>query len=275
MSSKGLFTALSGAMAQNQRLDTIANNIANANTTAFKKDQQTFYEYLTAAEKPVDVIQVPRIPASIESFYDMQGADRAYVDSAGTFVNLNQGQLKPTSAPLDLALDGPGFFEVLTPQGVRYTRSGQFKIDNQKNLVTKDGFPVLKEGTQDPQQRKITVDGKNLVVTSGGDVFDGANSIGKISIVEQVERDSLQKMGGSLYSLKGNLATAASGDSERKMIPSVETQIHQGFVELSNVNIVDEMTDMIAASRTFEAAQKAMKAYDQMDEKLNTEVPKI
>ena len=82
MSNKGIYTALSGAIAQSQRLDTIANNIANSNTTSFKKDAQTFREYVTAYEKTPDVINVPKIPASIESFYDMQGGDRGYVDSA-------------------------------------------------------------------------------------------------------------------------------------------------------------------------------------------------
>jgi flagellar basal-body rod protein FlgF len=266
MSSKGIFTALSGAMAQSQRLDTIANNIANANTPAFKKDQQTFYEYLTSYEKPPDVIQVPRVPAAIESFYDMQGGDRSYVDSAGTYTSFAQGQLKPTGSTLDMALEGKGLFEVLTPQGVRYSRNGQFKVDTSGTLVTKDGFPVLKDGTQDPAQRRINVDGRNLTVSRNGDIYDSGNLAGRVSVVEFINPDSLQKTGSSLYTLKPNFNEVP--------IPSVETQVQQGFIELSNVNIVDEMTDMISASRTFETAQKAMKAFDQMDEKLVNVVPK-
>ena len=96
MSSKGIYTALSGAMAQSSKLDTIANNLANVNTTSFKKDRQMFQEYLTAYEKNPDVIAVPRIPASVESFYDMQGGDKSYVDSAGTYTNFDQGGLKQT-----------------------------------------------------------------------------------------------------------------------------------------------------------------------------------
>jgi flagellar basal-body rod protein FlgF len=266
MSSKGIFTALSGAMAQSQRLDTIANNIANANTAAFKKDQQTFYEYLTAYEKPPDVIQVPRVPAAIESFYDMQGGDRGYVDSAGTFTDFTQGQLRPTGSTLDMALEGRGLFEVLTPQGVRLTRNGQFKVDNSGNLVTKDGFLVLKDGTQDPAQRRITVDGRNLTVSKTGDIYDNGTLAGRLSVVEVANPDALQKVGTSMYALKPNFAETP--------VPSPDTQVQQGFVELSNVNIVDEMTDMIAASRTFETAQKAIKAFDEMDQKLVNEVPK-
>ena len=117
MSSKGIYSALSGAVAQNTRLDTIANNIANVNTPAFKKEKQIFQEYLTANEKPPALSNVPRIPASIESFYDMQGGDRSYVDGAGTYVDFSQGGVKSTGNPLDMPVDGSGFFEVLTPNG--------------------------------------------------------------------------------------------------------------------------------------------------------------
>jgi len=266
MSSKGIFTALSGAMAQSQRLDTIANNIANANTTSFKKDQQTFSEYVTALERPPDVIQVPRVPASIESFYDMQGGDKGYVDSSGTFTNFQQGQLRPTGSTLDMALEGRGFFEVLTPQGVRYTRNGQFKVDGNGNLVTKEGHPVLRDGAQDPAQRKITVEGRNLTVSKNGDIYDNGNLAGRLSVVEFADMDALQKSGNSGYALKANYAETP--------LPAAETQVQQGFVELSNVNIVDEMTDMISASRAFETAQRAMKAFDELDEKLMNNVPK-
>ena len=78
MSTKGVYTAVSGAMAQSSRLDTIANNLANANTTAFKKDRQVFNEYLTAYEKMPDTMEVPRVPASVESFYDMNGGDKSF-----------------------------------------------------------------------------------------------------------------------------------------------------------------------------------------------------
>lgn len=266
MSSKGIFTALSGAMAQSQRLDTIANNIANSNTTSFKKDQQTFYEYLSAAEKMPDVIQVPRVPASIESFYDMQGGDRGYVDSSGTFTNFEQGQLKPTGSTLDVALEGKGMLEVLTPQGPRLTRNGQFKIDSNGTLVTKEGFPVLREGTGDPNTRRMQVEGRNLTISNSGDIYDNGNQVGRLSVVEVANVDSLQKVGSSMYAIKSNYA--------QTLAPSPETQVKQGFIELSNVNIVDEMTDMISASRTFETAQRAMKAFDQMDEKLVNQVPK-
>lgn len=267
VSNKGIFTALSGAMAQSQRLDTIANNIANSNTTAFKKDKQVFHEYLTANEKLPDVIQVPRVPASIESFYDMQGGDRGYVDSAGSFTDHAQGGLKATGNALDIALDGSGFFEVLTPRGVRLTRSGGFKISPQGQLVTKQGYPVLKAGQgQDPAQRFIQINSRNLTVSYNGDVYEGGDFLGQLSIVDVEEKDALKKEGQGLYSLKPNY--------DQALAPATEVQTHQGYVETSNVNIIQEMTDMIQASRAFESTQKAIQAFDEMNGKLVNEIPK-
>jgi flagellar basal-body rod protein FlgG len=113
MSSKGIYSAISGAMAQSSRLDTIANNLANVNTNGFKKDRQVFSEYLSAYEKPDDLIRAPRVPASIESFYDMNGGDNAYVNPAGSYTNFEQGGLRATGSPLDFALDGKGFLRSL------------------------------------------------------------------------------------------------------------------------------------------------------------------
>jgi flagellar basal-body rod protein FlgF len=266
MSAKGIYSALSGAMAQNQRLETIANNLANANTTGFKKDMQTFSEYVTANEKPPEVLTVPRIPATIESFYDMQGGDRSYVDTAGTYSDHSQGALKNTEAPLDFAIEGKGFFEVATPSGVKLTRNGAFKIDSEGRLVNSEGFQVLKSGTGDPAQRGIQLSGKNVTVGYGGEVFDGDNQVGKLSVVTVDNNDALQKVGSSLYGIKPNFNMTAK--------PADEFKMHQGFLEMSNVNIVNEMTDMIEASRTFESSRNAIKAFDQMDEKLVNVVPK-
>lgn len=263
MSTKGVYTALSGAIAQSQRLDTIANNLANVNTPAFKKDQQVFKEYLTANEKPSEVIQAPRIPASVESFYDMQGADKSYVDSAGTYTNFNQGSLRSTNNALDVAIDGQGFFEVATPSGVRFTRLGAFKIDGNGQLVTKDGHPVLKAGGEgeDPAARVFRISGESQIsISSSGDIMDGENNLGRLSLVDIPNKDSISKVGGALYEFKKN----AQAEVTNVTNPSVK----QGFLEMSNVNIVQEMTDMIATTRAFESTQKAISAYDGMADKL-------
>jgi len=266
MSAKGIYSALSGAMAQNQRLETIANNLANASTTAFKKDKQAFHEFVTANEKPPDIMTIPRIAATTESFYDMQGADRAYVDSRGTYSDFSQGALKNTGGSADVAIEGKGFFEVLTPGGVRYTRNGAFKMDGNGRLVTNDGFPLLREGQGDPAQRAVQLTGRNLTIGYTGELYDGENNVGKLSVVDIDNKDALLKQGSSLYSLKPNFEAATRLANDFKL--------HQGFLEMSNVNVVEEMTEMIQASRAFEAAQNTLKAYDQIDEKLVNVVPR-
>ncbi len=269
MSAKGIYSALSGAMAQGQRLDTIANNMANVNTPGFKRDDQVFREYLTANQKPPALQNVPKVPASIDSFYDMQGGDVSYVDANGTYTDFTQGSLKSTGNPLDLAIDGDGFFEVMTPQGLSLTRVGAFRMDASGQLVTKDGHPVLAAGdaAADPASRVIRAGQGPLNVTESGDIFDGPNNLGKISVVNVAQKDSLQKVGGSLFRFKSNA---------RPEVATVENpSMKQGFVESSNVNVVKEMTDMITATRAFESTQKAISAYDQMSEKLVNNVPKV
>lgn len=263
MGTKGVYTALSGAMAQAQRLDTIANNIANVSTPGFKRDQQTFQEYLTSFEKEPPVMTIPRNVASIESFYDMQGGDKSYVDSKGTFTDFSQGSLKATSNPMDVAIDGKGLFEIATPNGVRFTRAGNFTMDGNGQLVTKDGFPVLKTGDAgaDVASRTIRVSGLGPIsISDNGDIFEGENNLGKISVVEPVNPDALQKIGNNLYAFKNN----ANPEVTNKEFPSLK----QGFVEMSNVNVVSEMTDMIMTNRIFESTQKAIQNYDNLAEKV-------
>lgn len=263
MSTKGVYTALSGAMAQSLKLDTIANNLANVNTPAFKRDQQLFQEYLTANEKPPQTTQIPRDVASIESFYNMQGGDKSYVDTNGTFTDFSQGGLKPTGNALDVAIDGKGFFEVATPGGVKLTRAGNFTLDGNGQLVNKEGYPVLRAGGEgaDPASRVIRVQGNGpITINDRGDVFEGTENIAKLSLVNVNNPDSLQKQGSSLYTFKPNMAPELTNIEN----PSLK----QGFLETSNVNIVQEMTDMISTNRVFESTQKAISAYDQMADKV-------
>ncbi len=263
MSTKGIYTALSGAKAQTLKLETIANNLANVNTTAFKKDQQVFKEYLTAKEKDSEVIKVPRVPASVESMYDMQGGDKSYVDTAGSFTDFSQGNLRGTGNPLDVAVDGKGFFEIDTPQGLRLSRNGAFKIDGKGWLVNTDGMPVLRAaaaGTA-PSERVIQISGRSPVqIHDSGDVYDGETLVGRISLVDVVNKESLHKIGTSYYSFKPNF--------QPEVVNVALPSLKQGFLEGSNVNVVQEMTDMIATTRMFDSTQQAIKAYDAMNDKL-------
>jgi len=271
MAAKGIYSALSGAIAQSQRLDTIANNMANANTSGFKKDMQTFKQYLTSQEKEQQLLKVPRVPASVESFYDMQGLDQAYVDASGSYTDFSQGGLKATGNPLDIAIEGSGFFEVATPSGLSLGRKGNFSIDGNGILVTTEGYPVLSADnpTADTSERVIKVDpnlGK-LAISEDGSIFQGENYIAQLSLVDVVDKSTLKKMGNSLYQFNQN--------AKPELVSIQNPQLKQGFLETSNVNIVQEMTDMIAATRAFETNQKAISAYDSIADKLVNQVAKV
>lgn len=269
MSSKGIYTALSGAMAQTHKLDTIANNLANVDTAAFKKDKQTFNEYLTANEKYPDTLQVPRVTASIESFYDMQGGDKSFVDTNGTYTDFSQGGLKQTGNAFDFALEGRGFFEVQTPNGVRLQRAGHFKISPEGFLVTNNGHPVLAEGIGvDPEQRRMQLAGSgNVTVAFNGEIYQDGGLVGKMSIVDPQNQEALQKQGQLLYGFKDN--------QDPQLQLATGARVHQGYVETSNVNVVEEMTEMIKTTRAFESTQKAIRAFDEMDNKLVNEVGRV
>jgi flagellar basal-body rod protein FlgG len=263
---KNIWVSVSGALAQQKNVETIANNVANANTPGFKKDQLVFKEYLTALDKGVEDIDLPNKEWKPKDFYKTYGAQNAYVKADGSYTNFQQGQLTPTSNPLDLALRGKGFFEVLTPNGTRYTRRGLFTVNNQGNLVTDQGYAVLNkmdwaalktEGAKNltvpkPEERKISIGGGNVTVNMQGEVYQQGKKIGDLSVVEFKDMHTLKKEGNSLYinSEKDNIEN------------STKTVVNQGFIEESNVNAVLEMSELIKANRQFESIQKAMKAYD-------------
>jgi flagellar basal-body rod protein FlgF len=151
----GIWTAVSGASAQSQAVDTVANNLANVDTLGFKKDQTTFKEYLSTLEREHVAADVPRGPIKDKDFYPIDGKDQSFVVTSGTHTNFRPGHLRVTQSPLDLALDGPGFFEVSTPQGTRFTRLGSLKVGADGKLVTTDGLPVLAAQTPGAGQPQL------------------------------------------------------------------------------------------------------------------------
>ena len=127
--SKPLWPAVSGAMARDAQIDVISNNLANVNTNGFKRDDVTFKEYLSKNENPnLEGEDIPRSPIRDKDLYPLDGRDQSFVVVNGTHTKFATGGFKVTDNPLDIALEGPGFFEISTPNGVRYTRAGSFKI---------------------------------------------------------------------------------------------------------------------------------------------------
>lgn len=274
-----LWVPLSGAIAQQRNVETIANNVANANTPGFKREQVVFKEYLTALEKGDQDAKLPDNEFKPEDFYRSYNAEDAFVKVDGTYTMHEQGQLTPTGNAFDNALNGPGFFEVLTPNGVRYTRRGSFSINNEGKLVTDQGYYVLSKGapptigadgkisiSSPPESRSVMIGNNKLTISLNGEVFSGGNKVADLSVTEFNDPHTLKKEGNSLF---------INQDQMNIKIGDAKTSVHQGFVEQSNVNAVTEMSNLINANRNFESIQRVIKTYDNMSSKAVNEISKF
>lgn len=260
---KELWVPLSGAIAQQQKVDTIANNVANANTPGFKKDQLVFKEYLTALDKGVEDIDIPNKEFSPKDFYHSYGAENAMVKVDGSYTDFKQGDLSPTSNPLDIGLRGKGFLAVQTPKGERYTRRGTLSLRQDGVITTQEGFPLINK--EDGSSISIPPGTREITVAIDGAVYANNNRVGSIKVAEFNDIQALRKEGSSLY-----INNQADNFKEQ-----TNTSIHQGFIEQSNVNAVAEMSELIKAHRQFESIQKAIKTYDSISSKSVNEMIKF
>lgn len=279
---KNIWVPLSGQVAQQRKVETIANNVANANTVGFKKDQLVFKEHLTALTKGVDDIDIPRKEFSPADFYHTQGAENAMVAVDGSFTIFEQGQLTPTHNPLDVGLQGDGFLEVLTPTGVRFTRKGNLSLSRDGELVTDQGFKVLSalnasnaalrepaafDSFPKPEERILRVPtNAKLTINQEGEVLTKDGTVGKLSVVEFQDKHALRKEGNSLY---------ITPDETNILRTDIKTTVNQGFLEGSNVNAIEEMSELIKAHRHFESIQKAINTYDSISGKAANDIGKF
>ncbi len=277
-----LWVPLSGAIAQQKNVETIANNVANVNTPGFKKEQIVFKEYLAAVEgkgAEEQGVDLPQKEWKPEDFYRSYNAEDSFVKVDGSYTLHEQGQLTPTGNSFDNAISGPGFFEVLTPNGVRYSRKGSFSISNEGKLVTDQGYLVLAKDappvagadgklnlSAPPETRAITVGGSKFSISLDGEVYSGDNKVGNLALTEFNDVHALKKEGNSLF---------INPDQQNIKIGDLKTAVHQGFVEQSNVNAVSEMSNLINANRTFESIQRVIKTYDNMSAKSVNEISKF
>lgn len=223
-----LLVGLSRQMTLERQMDVIANNVANANTNGFKADHSLFEEYLNSN-------------AHEDNFFP---SDRrvSYVQDRGTFRDMSPGSMQPTKNPLDLAIDGGGFFVVQTASGERYTREGNLQLNSQGQIVTANGDPVL--GNNGP----ITIQQTDHDITVSPDgtvtVLEGTNRAdtirAKLRIVSFDDPRKLVKQGANLYDAGSAVAR-----------PDTKSSVLQGYVEKSNVNSVVEMTRMVEVMRAY------------------------
>lgn len=251
---RGWYIGSSGMNAQQTRLDAISNNLANADTTGFKRDiavSKSFPELLMRRMNDVGVYETPFGSADVAPIIGKIGLG---VETNELYTDFEQGSFKQTSTHTDMALSGEGFFAVETPSGERYTRNGNFLVGKEGILVTKEGYPVLGEnGYIRVAEDRFTVNQDGMVYSE-----NDMELIDRFKIVRFDNERYLQKMGSSLY--KDTDVTGPAYVAEGKERPVVL----QNYVETSNVNVVNEMVSMIEVNRAYEANQKTIQAQDTM-----------
>lgn len=257
---RSLYTAASGMMAQQMNLDNIANNLSNSNTAGFRQRRLQFQDliYQNVVTPGAAATQQTTMVAGLQIGLGTRPA-------ASEVIQL-QGDFSATGNALDLAIQGQGFFQVHLPSGeIAYTRSGAFHLDGQGNVVTAEGDPIEPSITIPADATSITV-GSDGTVSVAQPGQAQAQQVGTIQTVLFPNPGGLNSVGKNLF-----LATSGSGD------PIVGTPggseglgaLEQGYLEQSNVNVVDEFIQMIVAQRSYEANSRVVQAADQMFQTVN------
>ncbi|MDD5404653.1 MAG: flagellar basal-body rod protein FlgG [Sulfuricella sp.] len=255
---RSLWIAKTGLDAQQTNMDVISNNLANVSTNGFKRSRAVFEDllYQTIRQPGAQSSQQTQVPSGLQLGVGVHpvATERIHL----------QGNLQQTSNPLDVAINGKGFFQILMPDGsTAYTRDGSFQVDNQGQLVTSSGYPVQPAVTVPVDALSVTIgrDGTVSVLQPGSPT---PTQVGSLQLAGFINPAGLQSQGENLYA-----ETAASG------APSANTPgtnglgvLNQGFVETSNVNVVEEMVNMIQTQRAYEINSKAITVSDQMLQKL-------
>jgi flagellar basal-body rod protein FlgG len=255
---RSLWIAKTGLDAQQTNLDVISNNLANVSTNGFKRSRAVFEDllYQTLRQPGAQSSQQTQLPSGLQI-----GTGVKPVSTERIF---SQGNLQQTSNPLDVAIQGNGFFQVLMPDGATaYTRDGAFQTDAQGQLVTSSGFHVQPAITVPANATGITIgrDGVVSVVRAGS---TAATQIGSIQLANFVNPAGLQSLGENLYqetSASGTASANTPGTNGLGLLSS-------GYVETSNVNVVEELVNMIQTQRAYEINSKAITTSDQMLQRL-------
>jgi len=234
----GLIEGVETMRAQEERMNQIANNLANVDTAGYKRENLTFWEMLHRTES-----RTMRVGKAMRLLTDFQ-----------------QGQAKMTGNPLDVMIDGRAFFKVQTPQGIRYTRAGQFAVNATGQMVTPEGYQVL--GTDG----SILIEGKEVVIDGNGGVSVDGELVNQFDLVDISDLGALRKEGANLFRLQ---------QGEGRELAPLGVQLIQGSIEGSNADVTHELTDMIDLQRNYEAQQKLVQAIDDVDGQAINQVGKL
>lgn len=280
---RGLYTGASGMVAQMHQMNILSNNLANVDTTGYKKDTTTFKAFPELLIRRMNDNGVYKFPFGSVDTAPVVGKLGTGVEVNESYTRFTQGALKETENPFDLAIDGEGFFSVYTPYGERYTRNGAFQLGKEGLLMTENGMPVL------GQNGPIYIKENNFIIDQEGKVFqnsrfsgnperlvsleenewENAEYVDTLKVVDFKRTRYLKKQGDSLWA-----DTQESGAA----VPIAEeaaTKIKQGFLEASNVNPVTAMTQMIEVNRAYEANQKVIQSQDALTGRLINDAVKV
>lgn len=251
---QSLWTAASGLLAQQTRVDTISNNIANINTTGFKRDQASFSDLMYARLRQTD--QTTYLGQTVPA-----GLDRGHgVRVSGTQKQYGQGTVENTGQDLDLAIQGDGFFAVRLPDGgTGYTRNGEFHLDADRNVVNAAGYQLLAGDTPlvipaGATELNIAADGTVSAKNAAGNLVD----LGQIGLTDFSNPAALTNAGNGIV-----LATPEAGQATA-VEAGADTLIAQRALERSNVDMAQEMVSLILAQRAYELSSRAVQTADQM-----------
>lgn len=246
-----IYSLLSAMKGQQRQMDTIANNLANANTAGFKEDKLLFREFYTQAVGQ-DLESEEERFAHGEFISPFSRGGTSYVMPDHVSPSMKQGRFKNTDNPLDIAIQSEGFFVVETPYGERYTKNGQFLRDSGGYLINNSGHRIL--GKNGP----IKIEGTEFSVGQDGAIRVDGQEIDFFRIVSFEEPSRLTRLGNSYWVPSG---------TEQKPTIMDRPVLHQGVLEGSNVDSVQEMVKMLTVNRSYEAAQKIMRSMQDLGEK--------
>jgi flagellar basal-body rod protein FlgG len=241
-----MIDAVKACLKEELRMDVISNNLANTSVSGFKRQRISFQDVMNTQD------DTPK-----------SGADQGR-PAGGELVRMEidhtQGDFRTTGNPLDLAIHGEGFFKIETPEGVRYTRKGNFTLDAQGVLVTQDGHMVLGQGGP------IQVSGSQIEVNGTGAVLVAGEEAGTLSLAAFEDPGRLFPEGQAMFS-------NPSGEAEIEM--PLGSRVNQGSLELANVQVAEEMVSMIHCMRAFESYQKVIRTLDEINQRAINDVSRI
>lgn len=252
--SDPVFATISGANALMTNLEIISNNLANANTVGFKRDSMVFESMLSKDE---DVNQ-----DSFEKLFilDPPLNDNVYSSAVNKYTDYSQGPLKKTEVLTDCALAGRGFFKVQVEDKTAYTREGSFVVNSQGVLTTRGGNPIMGRGGE------IAITDPNFSVTTKGEIVQNGKITEMFDVVDFQGNYPLEKIGHNLFQ-------AASDDV--RTVPADQTEVLQGQLEGSNVNVVKDLTALMAVSRLYEAYNRNIQNMSKINTRAAVEIAKV